>query len=466
MFTGGYRCAAGWFLMTLHFAALAQFQLPGGVREGTPTPERPARAELPSELRFSYAYGSDSEFTYRRNADLDKRLDDNSQLLAPTLFGFVDYRPNAWLATRLEVTLEVPIDVKKQRPVTLPTGEIVPPTKRRSSILIDQAYATIKNPGATQELTLGRRNFEDPRLWLYDAALDAAIVKVSQGYLQTEASVSRENLTDGDLLNNVPKGRVNNYIVYSDYRGIEDHRLAAYWIKRDDKSRLEGRPMLMGVRAYGRPTDRGNYWADLGVARGRDELQQRLRGNAYDVGFTYRFPGAPLSPSFTLGYAAASGDADPNDGINTEYRQTGLQSNETRFGGLTQFKRYGETIDPELSNVKILSAGVGFRPLSNAYVDLVLHRYRLRRISDEIRNWALTARMNEDPTVQSRDVGIEFDIIIGLRNLFGVKRLGFEVRAGVFFPGKAFRNDVSTDPDSPVFRRADTAVSVLAVIIY
>lgn len=477
VFTGGYRCGVGLFLMTIQVAAfsqstaggsalqlphLAQFQAPG-VREGT-RPERPERPELPSELRFSYAYGSDSEFTYRRNADLDKRIGDSSQLFAPTVFGFLDYRPTAWLASRLEVTVEAPIDVKKQSPTPLPTGEILLPEKRRTSIIIDQAYATIKNPGATREFTLGRRNFEDPRLWLYDAALDAAIVKLTLGYLETEASVSRENLVDGDLLNGVPKTRVNNYIIYTDYRGIEDHRLAAYWIKRDDKTHVEGRPLLMGVRAYGTPSDRGNYWADFSIARGRDEAQRRLRGTAFDVGFTYRYLGAPLSPSFTMGYAAGSGDTNPNDNVkNTEYRQSGLQSNETRFGGLTQFKRYGEVLDPELSNVEILTAGVGFRLAPTVFVDVVYHRYRMKVIADQIRNWALTAQMNQDDTSLSRDVGKEVDIIVGWRNLFGVKRLGFEVRAGGFSPGRAFRNEVS---DAGAFRPADKAVSLLAVIIY
>jgi hypothetical protein len=37
-----------------------------------------------------------------------------------------------------------------------------------------------------------------------------------------------------------------------------------------------------------------------------------------------------------------------------------------------------------------------------------------------------------------------------------------DLRAGLFFPGKAFRNDITTDPDNPVFRRADKGFSFLA----
>jgi alginate production protein len=452
-------------LQMVQFQMPAQFQLPGGVREGTPQTREETPIRFPAELKFGYAYGSDSELTYRRDADLDKGRRDNFALFAPTLFGFVDYRPNSWLEMRLETTLEVPIPLERESRVILPTGEIIPKEKFRTSILIDQAYATIKNLGPF-ELTLGRRNFEDPRLWLYDAALDALIVKHRAGLAQTELSVSRENRVDGDLLINVPKGRINNYIWYTEYRGFEDHRLAGYWIKRQDRTGAEGRPLLLGVRAFGRPSDLWNYWADLGFARGTDELRRKLSGRGFDVGGTYRFAGVPLLPSITLGYAYGSGDRDPNDNRNTEFRQSGLQSNETRFAGLTQFKRYGETLDPELGNVRIFTAGIGLRLAPTVFVDLVHHRYRLNAIADQIRNWALTAQMNQDDTALSRDVGDETDIIVGIRNLFGIRRLGVEVRAGVFRPGKAFRNDTMIDPDTPVFRPADKSVSVLAVIIY
>jgi hypothetical protein len=77
---------------------------------------------------------------------------------------------------------------------------------------------------------------------------------------------------------------------------------------------------------------------------------------------------------------------------------------------------------------------------------------------------AVTAELNQDPMHQSKDVGNEIDIILGFRNLFGFRTFGFEVRAGKFFPGKAYRNPEG-DPDAPTFRGADDAYSVLAVII-
>jgi alginate production protein len=269
------------------------------------------------------------------------------------------------------------------------------------------------------------------------------------------------------MLKAVKETRTDNYIAYLEYRGIEDIKVAGYTIKRDDRQGQEGKPILIGLRAYGMPTDRFNFWSELAVVRGKDEDNKRFSAHGFDVGATYRFPDVGLQPALTLGFASGSGDGNPNDNKNTEFRQTGLHSNEFKMAGVSKFKYYGEALDPDLSNLRILTMGVGFRPASTVHVDLVYHRYRANEPTDEIRNWALTARMNQDPTRRpSKDVGTALDLVLGFRNLFGVRRLGLDVRAGLFFPGRAFRNDVSTDPEDPKFRTADKGISVLAKFWY
>lgn len=445
---------------------VAQFELSLGTREGTRPEEREAllTQQFLKEMRYAYAYGSDTELTYLVNPDLNKQVRDDFMLFAPTFFGWVDYRPTTWLDSRLEMTLEWPVAFKEEKQLTLPNGDVVFRQKRKVSLLVDQAYVTVKNITAPFEITAGRRNFEDPRLWLYDAALDAFIVKYKQDNFYAEASMSRENIWDLDLLTTTQKDRIDNYILYMEYRGIEDHKLAGYTIKRYDQAAIDGRPLLMGVRAHGRPTDAYNYWADLAFVRGHDELSQKLSGRGYDVGVTYRFLDRPLQPSITLGYAYGTGDADDTDNKNTQFRQTGLQSNEARFGGLTQFKAYGEMLDPDLSNIKIVTAGIGFRMASNAFLDLVYHRYGLDHFANEFRSAGVTAEMNKVETQLSKDVGSEINLIVGFRNLFGFRRFGFEVRAGVFSPGDAFlRND--GDAVNPIIVRADKASSILFVLI-
>jgi alginate production protein len=438
---------------------MAQFRLPPQTRIG-----RPPRPET-QFLKYQYSFGSESEIVSRRNPDLNNRVKDNFFLLIPQLNGILVYRPTDWLTTTLELIFDWEIAAQEEKRITLPSGETKLAPKRRASLLVDQAFVTIRGFTAPFEFHVGRRNYEDERHWLYDTSLDIAGISLKKGHVRAEAFAGREVLWDLDLFNKQAKDRIDSYMLYADYRGIDDIILAGYTVFRNDRTRKEGRPMLLGVSARGMPSESLGFWTQLAATRGSDELKRKFSGYAFDVGGTYRFPGLPLRPDVTLGYAFATGDGNPVDTRNTEFRQTGLQSNEARFAGVSQFKVYGEALDPELSNIGIFTAGLGFRPAPNAYVDLVYHRYRLEKIADENRNSALTALMNQDDINLSKDIGSAFDIVLGLRNLFGVRRLGLDVRAGWFFPGKAYRIEEG-DPDNPVFRGADKGKSVVAKFWY
>jgi alginate production protein len=434
---------------------MALFQLPPTTHGG----ETPAR-QLIQRLKYQYSYGSESEITYRRNPDLDNRIRDNLLILKPQLNGMVVYRPSSWLETTLELILEREFAVHEEKAIPLPNGETQYAPKRRTSLLVDQAFVTIR-PFTSFELNVGRRNYEDGRHWLYDTSIDIASVALKKGPVRVEAFAGREVMWDLDLLDTQVKDRINTYMYIVDYRGIEDIRLTGYVLIRDDQAKKSGKPALTGLSANGMPSDKLSFWTTLAYMRGTDEQKKRFLAYAYDVGGTYRFTNLPLRPSITLGYAYATGDGNPNDNKNTEFRQTGLQSNEGKFDGVSKFKVYGETLDPELSNLKILTAGLGLRPVPNVSVDFVYHHYRLDEIADEIRNSALTALMNQDDTQLSKDMGSAFDLVVGIRNLFGIRRLGLDLRQGWFFPGKAFRNeDATTDP--PVFRHAERGSNVVA----
>lgn len=441
--------------------AMSTFQLPQGAQR-IGQPPRP----VTQFLKHQYSFGSESDAVYRRDNDLDRRLRDNALIMAPQINGYVLYRPLDELEMMLEVVLEREFAAREENIVTLPDGELQKAERRHSSLQIDQMWVKYKPFGAL-ELTLGRRNFEDERHWLYDTSLDVAHARFRHANFSGELSYGRKDAVNLDPLKPVKETRTDTYMAYGEYRGLEDIKLAAYAIKRDDRTGLEGKPRLMGLRAYGMPTDRLNFWTELAIVRGEDEAKRRFSGHAVDAGATYRFPDLPLSPGITLGYASGSGDGNRFDNKNSEFRQTGLQSNELKLAGVSKFKYYGEALDPELSNLEILTAGLGFRLSTTVHVDLVYHKYRTNEYTDELRNWALTAKMNQDPgRAPSHDVGSGFDVVLGFRNLFGVRRLGLDLRAGWFFPGRAFRNDVARNPANPAFRDADKGISVLAKFWY
>jgi alginate production protein len=448
---------------------LAQFQLPQGFKPGEAIPlpgERRPRL-LRGDMSYQYSLGSESDISFRKNPDLNRRVQDNLQLMSPQLNGYITYRPTSWLDMTVEMILEQEIATQENKVLQLPNGETRIADKHRTSILIDQAFMTFKH--RPFDLTVGRKNFEDDRHWLYDTSLDVVMARFSQGVFLAEASMSRKDKWDLDLNKSVPRGLIDNYMLHMTYRGIEDVKLSGFAIKRHDRAPLktEGRPLLLGASVVGTPTRDFSYWGHYAQVRGHDELGQKLSGYGYDAGATYRFTNVPLRPNVTLGVAFGSGDSNPNDTTNHTFRQTGLQSNESRFAGVSKFKTYGEALDPELSNLKILTAGIGFQPAQNMTADLVFHSYRLHKlgVSEDIRNSPITAQLNQVPGRESKDVGKELDIVLGFRQLFGIRRLGLDLRMGVLFPGNAFVTNEGTTR-RPIFRHGDKSFSVLAKFWY
>ena len=452
----------------------AQFALPPRTPQPVPggAPRAPdelfntryAERPITQTLEFQYSYGSESAIEYRRNSDLNSKAQDNFLYVIPQVNGLIVYRPTDWVAFTLEMILDQAFPVQEPQYVTLPSGQLLFPPKSKPSLLVDQGYVTIRRITDPLEFNLGRRNYEDNRHWLYDTSLDVFRAQLKVGHFQFEASGGRQALWNLDVLQKEVKDRINTYIFYGEYRGIEDVKLGAYAIRRYDYNRQDGRPLNLGLRALGTPSDRFKYWAELAFLRGRDERSNKFRGHAIDVGGTYKLKGLPWEPNFTLGYAYGSGDGNPDDGVNNEFRQTGLESNEDRWAGLAKFKYYGEWLDPQLSNLEIFTVGFGFRPAPTVTVDLVYHWYQLNQLADSVAG-PVTAVMNQDDTQLSKKVGREFDVVIGIRNVLGIRRLGIDLRMGWFYPGKAFRIE-GGDPSDPTFRGADRGVSVIAKFWY
>ncbi len=413
--------------------------------------------ELPQRIPFQYGYGSESPIRYRANSDLDQRVRDNLLVLLPNLNAYVVYRPVDWIELLLEVAAEWDYAALEQTTVTLPGGNTKHASKRYATIFVDQAFVRLKDIGGPFEFIVGRRNIEDERRWLYDLSMDGVTARLKVDDFHFDFTAAQPDLVNLQLRKPLNATHINYYIAYLEYRGIEDTRLAAYAIRRQDPYAAEGRPVNFGLRAIGFITPELSYWGELGFLRGRDEISRRYSGYAFDVGATYRFPEVALTPNVTLGYAYATGNAGAEGSTNNLFHQTGLESNEWRFGGISRFKVYGEALNPALSNLGILTMGLGFRPAGNVSIDLVYHHYRLSELNDSIPASAITAQMNG----QSKDVGSGLDVVLGVRGLFGVRRLGVDLRAGWFFPGSAFHfgGDASKDHE---FRKPDPAMAITA----
>ncbi len=95
-----------------------------------------------------------------------------------------------------------------------------------------------------------------------------------------------------------------------------------------------------------------------------EEVTRRdVNGWGVDAGLSWLLPLA-YEPRLFAGYAYGSGDSDPDSGDDHSFRQTGIEVNEAGFGGVERFDHYGFLLEPELSNLGIVTVGAGLSLLS------------------------------------------------------------------------------------------------------
>ena len=366
----------------------------------------------------------EADFVFRRNLDLDSRRDDRLSLLEPKLSVAFSFDPIPQFQAYLNVELTP----------TFVLARGAEETRRKNDVALElkEAYFRIGEIPDGLSLWIGRQKFEDERTWLYDEELDTVRLRYGRGPFVVDLSVSQGGLVRTDLLDDRSRSRnrTDNYILSAAYRLAQAIELEGYAIVRDAHALDEGRPVFLGVRARGEPVEDLDYWLELGYVGGRDG-SRRLRGWGFDLGATYELQAGP-KPALTLGVAFGSGERNAEGGLDRSFRQTGLQANEGDFGGSTNFKYYGEVLDPELSNLAIFTVGLGIRPREWFSVDLVYHYYLQVVASPTLRDAGITA----EPSGRSRRLGSELDLIVGLVDLG--QRVDIKAVLGYFIPGAAF----------------------------
>ena len=382
----------------------------------------------PPETRYQLApfltFGAELEvaYEYRKNLGLNVRRDRDASLLTPELSLAFSFDPDPRFQAFLNVAVARESVLKIEADQSRPSEDV--------EVNVAEAFIWFRSLPGGFSLQLGRQRFEDERQWLYDEELDAVRLRFEHAALAIEVSASREDLVRRDLLSSARRDRINNYVLHASYRLPRETTLEAYAILRDDRDADRRRPIFAGLRASGEPIEDLDYWLDLGYVGGRDG-SKRIRGWGVDLGATYEFQVGP-KPALTLGVAFGSGDGSPDDGTDEAFRQTGLQDNEGDFGGAADFKYYGEVLDPELSNLVILTAGVGIRPSDQLSLDLVYHYYLQHRAAPTLRNAGLDA----EPSGRSRRLGSGIDLVVGLQGLWD--RFDAKLGVGYFLPGAAF----------------------------
>ena len=328
--------------------------------------------------------------------------------------------------------------------------------------------------GTPLSLELGRLDFEDDRRWWWDEELDAVRASYETANFDVSLALAYELFparSDQDRVG--PRDDdVLRVIGEASWTFRPDHALELFLLHGDDSSPTEGLgelfrtehsddsdarltwlgARLLGAFELGAPGVLG-YWLDGAVVGGTERSltseeisdqssvvtehrPRRVRGWALDVGANWLLP-LPYEPRLFAGFAYASGDSDPSGRTDRSFRQPGIQANEAGFGGVQRFGHYGVLLDPELSNLAVLTVGTGISLLRSSSLDLVYHYDRLVERADFLRDALLDLTL----TGRSRDLGQEIDLVLAVEEW---ERFEFEVAVGAFRAGDALGPDEGT----------------------
>lgn len=327
--------------------------------------------------------------------------------------------------------------------------------------------ADFSSPSLYRSATIGTQSISDRRGWWWDDTLDLIYLSLSGNQWQLNTAVGAEK--SYELFGERPEGNDKIIRAMSDisFAWRPEQSVSAFLFTEFDRSdRLTvGEPFdtallddggqelyWIGVRSQGSIDRRDkpaiNYWIDLAHSGGQETLygveadtndetvsviasssKIQLDGWGLDAGLSMR-TNLPAKPRLSIGYATTTADSDMSDNTDRSFRQTGLQSNQTDLDALGTVSYYGLVLNPELSNLQILTLGIGFDILSNSQFNVIGHDYRLLSATEELRSADVDLLL----TGTDRQAGREINFVLSLeeRDVWD-----FTVLFGLFKAGKA-----------------------------
>ena len=340
--------------------------------------------------------------------------------------------------------------------------------KTETSLELDEAWIyfdRLLDGGAG--LQIGRQNIAETREWWWDAEFDALRGEYQHESWRVELAIARQlfKVSTADEFIEPEEDGLMRVLARASVDWGEDQVLEAFFLSQDDRSdapqlgeivdperadEFDEKLWWLGLRALGKQRlenyGKLSYWLDTAIVRGDETVLEfddedgqnqvvaredsKVRGWGFDLGLSW-ITLLPGEPTFTLAYAQGSGDADLNDRSDRAFRQTGLADNNGRFHGVNRFRYYGELLQPELSNLGIVTLAVGLPLLQNSSVEMVYHTYRQLEPAPFLRD----SRINIDPGGNDKDIGQEFDIIFGFEEW---DDLELELIGSVFEAGDAY----------------------------
>ena len=324
-------------------------------------------------------------------------------------------------------------------------------------------YWTI--PNRRLALQLGRQKFHEEREWWWDQDLDGVrlywdrfpfAAQIAGTYEAGSVTTTGAGIeaTDRDIARALgratwswsPDHTADLFFLYQ--ADLSAQPAVGTVLDANEEDESDAQLAWVGVRQHGDLESRAgdvDYGVDVAWVHGHETLfdfddtdggiettgrnRRTVGGWAVDGRLTWR-PPLPARPAVTLGYAVGSGD-DDKTGNTQAFRQTGLQRNNAQFRGVDRFRFYGELLDPELSNLHVFTAALGFPLLESSSIELLYHFYRQDVPAPFLRD----TNLHTKPLGKRPELGNEWDIVLGIEEWEHVE---IEIVAAFFRAGPAF----------------------------
>lgn len=406
-----------------------------------------ARDEAPSE---GFEFETQLELTYEslKNTFLQQQTGGNSREFHQELQFQLYYRENEQFSAFAEVKLKAEQlsaadDMSRRSQQQAERGELW------------FSWERLFNTAAG--FKIGRQNFIEPRRWWWDSDLDAIRFDYTRDSWLVNVAVAESlaRLTTREKIIDPNEENVQRWLGNADLKLSPTLQLSAFYLRqRDHSTQAELNSLIetthsdesdasltwLGLRVAGE-IGRLTYWLDGATVGGEETVYdyvnesagmsrlaaretRRLRGHALDLGIHW-FPLAKHWPILALSHARGSGDKNPSDDIDHSFRQTGLQDPDQ------EFRYYGELLRPELSNLSITTALVGFNLPGATRLTLGYHWFQQVYPTPFLRG----ARIEASPIGEATDIGREFSLLLDIRKWENLKMV---LAAATFRAGNAY----------------------------
>jgi hypothetical protein len=319
---------------------------------------------------------------------------------------------------------------------------------------LTEAWLRARRPIGSGEgfLQIGRSRLREERGWWWDEEFESVRVGYESPLWRSQLGVG-ERLTQ-DEIDDDGRRDLRDELTWLfgelSHQWFFENFIEARWLTQIDRDRgprtgastsqlaADEDVTWIGVSARGRAPAQWlglpvRYWLDFAWVGGEEVRLRRAAGSSQvvrdprhvdgtglDLGATIE-TSLPATPAFTFAYAYGS----------SLYRQPSLKRNRSALSGTPRFRFYGELLRPQLANLHVVTAGVGFALGPHLWLETLGHQYWQDRTRSELR---------DDPFVQSpdgknRDLGRGVDVVLGLRP---DGPWIFDVAYGVFWAGAAY----------------------------